>query len=231
MRPISRGGCLHAIACSAAVLCGVLCGVLWPAAAQAQAQTHAEPAATAPASRSPAPVRVAQAKPEARPAWREMTAAQRASLEPLAGTWSQLTEAHKRKWLAVSRNYPTMPPGEQARLHTRMAEWAALSPQQRSQARLNFAETNQLPLGDRKRKWEAYQALSPEEKRKLAAGAAAGKPAAPRTAATLRPVPAQKLTRMPKPHKGEASTPRSGEPPQVDHNTLLPQPGTLPEHP
>ena len=61
---------------------------------------------------------------------------------------------------------------EQAKLHSRMTEWAALSPQQRTQARLNFAETKQLSPDDKKAKWEAYQALPPEEKRKLAAGAA-----------------------------------------------------------
>ena len=65
-----------------------------------------------------------------------------------------------------------------------MTEWAALSPQQRTQARLNFAETKQLSPDDKKAKWEAYQALPPEEKRKLAAGAA--KP--PPTAAAVKPV-------------------------------------------
>ena len=48
-----------------------------------------------------------------------------------------------------------------------MTEWAALSPQQRAQARLNFAEIKRLPADERKAKWEAYQALQPEEKRKL----------------------------------------------------------------
>ena len=79
-----------------------------------------------------------------------------------------------------------MPGAEQDKLHSRMTEWAALSPQQRTQARLNFAETKQLSPDDKKAKWEAYQALPPEEKRKLAAGAA--KP--PPTAAAVKPVAA-----------------------------------------
>ena len=53
---------------------------------------------------------------------------------------------------------------EQAKLHSRMTEWAALSPQQRTQARLNFAETKQLSPDDKKAKWEAYQALPPGRK-------------------------------------------------------------------
>lgn len=163
---------------------------------------------------------------EATPTWNELTPAQKKALEPLATSWSRLGQAHKRKWLAVSSNFPNMPAGEQARLHSRMAEWAALSPQQRTQARLNFAETQALPVDDKRAKWEAYQALSPEEKKKLAAGA--GKPVPP-TAAAVKPVPPQKLATMPKPRKNDAPAPRIAVAPEkIDHNTLLPQPGTLP---
>ena len=50
-----------------------------------------------------------------------------------------------------------------------MAAWASLSPQQRAQARLNFNETKTLDADAKKSQWEAYQALSPEDKKKLAA--------------------------------------------------------------
>jgi hypothetical protein len=227
--PVRMARRFTALACAGACLFGT--AAVWPASLQAQVELP--PMSSSASSRTrPAPVRIAQAKVEAKPAWGELTASQRASLEPLAGSWSQLSEAHKRKWLAVSEKYPTMPPGEQARLHTRMAEWAALSPQQRSQARLNFAETSKLPVDDKKAKWEAYQNLSPEEKRKLAAGAAAAKPVAPSTAAALQPVPPQKLTKVPKSRKDDPRAPRvAGAPAQVDHNTLLPQPGALPGNP
>lgn len=171
------------------------------------------------------PVKVAQAKPEARPAWQQLTPPQQQALAPLTATWGQLSEAHKRKWLAVSQNYPTMPPGEQARLHTRMAEWAALSPQQRAQARQNYFQTQALPPDDRKAKWEAYQALPPEEKSKLAGAAAAAKPTPPATAAAVQPVSPDKLANMPKPKKLAASAPRTAVSPKIDQNTLLPQPG------
>jgi hypothetical protein len=103
-----------------------------------------------------------------------------------------------------------------------MTDWVALSPQQRIQARLNFAESKQLSPDDKKAKWEEYQALPPEQKRKLAAGAAsAAKP--PATAAAVKPVPAQKLATVPR--GGDAKPPRiAAAPNQVDHNTLLPQP-------
>ena len=60
---------------------------------------------------------------------------QQQTLKPLASSWVTLTEAHKRKWLAVSKNYPSLPPEGQATMHSRMSEWAALSPQQRTEAR------------------------------------------------------------------------------------------------
>jgi hypothetical protein len=197
---------------------------------QAQPVAPAVPAVQAPpgdARAKPPPVKVAVGpKAEARPTWAELSPPQRQSLAPLAATWSTLTEGHKRKWLALSRNYPNLPPGEQARVHSRMAEWAALSPQQRTQARLNFAESKTVPTQDKKADWEAYQALPPEEKRKLAAGAAAAKPAPPPTAVAVQPVPEQKLTKVPKPRKQDLGSPRiAGVPTQVDQNTLLPQPG------
>jgi hypothetical protein len=191
----------------------------------AQAQP-AKPSVSTQAPIRPAQVRTAPAtRPEAKPTWAELSPLQQQSLAPLAGTWRALSEAHKRKWIALSENYPTMPPGEQARLHSRMAEWAALSPQQRTLARLNFAETQKVaPNVDKRAKWEAYQALSPEEKRKLAAGAAAAKPPPPPTAVAVQPVPQQNLAGIPKPKKPDNASRIAVVPGQVDNNTLLPQP-------
>jgi hypothetical protein len=191
-----------------AALLAVL-GLLGGAAHAADPRAAGAPAAAASAPAQPrqAPVKVAQGKPEAKPTWSELTPAQQQALAPLTGGWSKLSEAHKRKWLAVSQNYPAMPPGEQARLHTRMAEWAALTPQQRIQARHNYFEVQSVPSTDRKAQWDAYQALSPEEKRKLAAKAKAAKPATPSTAPAVQPAQ-QKLATVPKPKETDARSPR-----------------------
>jgi len=210
----------------AAALLALACGIAWAAdpvqpsqPTKPQVSTHVPPKPGQPRT-APVP------KLESSPTWSELNPAQRQALEPLATSWSRLGEAHKRKWLAVSSNFPTMPPGEQARLHSRMAEWAALSPQQRTQARLNFAEAQALPDDDKRAKWEAYQALSPEEKKKLAAGA--GKPVPP-TAAAVRP---QKPATVAKAKKADAASPKIAvAPDKIDHNTLLPTPGTLPSQP
>lgn len=213
-----------------------------PAAAPAAPATAAAPATPAPqlaqagrpsvstrAPIRPAPVRQAPAtRPETKPTWVELTPQQQASLVPLAGTWRTLSEAQKRKWIALSRNYPTMPPPEQERLHSRMTEWANLSPQQRTQARLNFAATKAVPAPDKKAKWEAYQALSPEEKRKLASRAATTK--VPPAAAAVHPAPAQKQAHAAKP-KRPGGARIAVIPGQFDQNTLLPRPGALPAKP
>jgi len=155
------------------------------------------------------------------PAWSELSGAQRQSLSPLAAQWGTISEAQKRKWIALSQNYPKLAPDEQAKLHSRMTEWVALSPQQRTQARLNFADTRKIPPDDKKAKWEAYQSLTPEQKARLAADA---KPKAAGAAAAVKPVPPQKLAKVPpKASPGQGERTRNAPPNQVDHNTLLPQ--------
>ena len=166
--------------------------------------------------------RVAQAsRRETQPAWTDLGAEQRAALQPLAGTWATLSEAQKRKWIALSRNFDRMAPEEKAKLHSRMNDWVMLSPQQRAQARLNYGETRNLSADDRKAKWEAYQALSAEEKRKLAAGANARAPA---TAAAVKPVPAQRLAKVPRGERG-AKSPRIATGPS-DEPQPVASPGT-----
>lgn len=132
------------------------------------------------------------------PAWVELSPAQREVLAPLASAWPSLSESHKRKWLEMARGYRALPPEEQVKMQGRMKEWVALSPQQRTQARLNFAKTKELSkeltAEEKKAKWEAYQSLSTEEKRKLADKA----PAKPVGAAPAsKPVSRQKLATIP----------------------------------
>lgn len=201
------------------------------AIAQPQAQVLPVSPPIAQASRaglakSPAPSARANGKQTTKPAWSELTPAQQQALAPLAAKWDTVSEVQKRKWLALSQNFPKLSADEKAKLHSRMTEWVALSPQQRTQARLSFGETKQLSPDDKKAKWEAYQALPPEEKSKLAAGAA--KP--PATAAAIKPIAPEKLAVVPKPkQKQQNKNPRiAAAPNQVDHNTLLPQQGPAP---
>lgn len=195
LRPQTSGAVIWAGALAVAVL--GLTGLAGPAPASAQPRSEplksaVDTAQAAPGSAShPSSSKVASAT---KPQWSELTAEQQQALQPLAAHWHTLSTGHKRKWLALSRNYANMSADDRTTLHSRMIEWAALSNQQRAQARLNFAEVKSVPADERKAKWEQYQALSEEEKRRLAERA----PTKPRGAAVpVRPVPAQKLVTVP----------------------------------
>jgi hypothetical protein len=207
----------------------------------AQAQTTATSPIAQPAKTDAKPANVGKplspgviktatpiATTESKPLWKELTPAQQASLTPLAANWSTIEEAQKRKWIALSNSYATLPPAEQQKMHSRMAEWASLSQQQRTQARMNFAESNKLAPKEKAEKtasktadWEAYQALSAEDKQKLAAKAAP-KPAG--AAMAIKPASPAQLATVPSTRR----TAKSGDAPDkqtaVDSNTLLPKP-------
>ena len=160
-------------------------------------------AAQGPQSASASAPKAVKPAPEQGVRWHELKPAQQTLLKPLEREWSGIGAQHKQKWIEMSARFPTMSPPEQARIQERMAEWARLTPQQRSQARLHFQEAKQVPAIDRKARWDAYQALSPEQKQQLAARAApqtAGdKPAAretPQAKSNIVPNPA--LTARPK---------------------------------
>lgn len=131
-----------------------------------------------------------------------------------------MAEGQQRKWIALSQNYSTMAAADREKLHSRMVEWAALKPKERQQARLNFAETKKVPASERASNWEAYQALSPEEKEALAKKAAV-KPAGAAIAAKA-PAP-EKLTPVPLTRNSpDSQRDKLTAQQPVDKNTLLP---------
>ncbi len=151
---------------TAAVLCLALSGV---AAAESASQT-ASPLATA-------------------PAWTSLTPAQKQALAPLEREWASIDAQRQSKWLVLAARFATMPTDERARLHARMAEWARLTPAERSRARLQFQDARQVSANERQAKWQAYQALSEDDRHALAQKA---KPAArtasgPGAAAAIKP--------------------------------------------
>lgn len=203
LRPPTSGAVIWAGALAAALFGLTLAGAQPRSEPPLKSAGGAAQAATASASASSASA--SKTAPATKPYWSELTAEQQQALRPLASHWHALNPGHKRKWLALSRNYANMSADDQTTLHSRMIEWAALSNQQRAQARLNFAEVKRVPADERKAKWEQYQALSEEEKRRLAERA----PAKPRGAAIpVRPVPAQKLVAVPAVTPAGQHTPR-----------------------
>jgi hypothetical protein len=103
--------------------------------------------------------------------WTNLSVVQQQALRPLSLTWPTLSDQQKQKWIALSANYQEMPSSAKDRLHERMVEWAALTPKQRNQARLNYSQTVRVPSQDKAERWEVYQSLTPEQKQTLAASA------------------------------------------------------------
>jgi hypothetical protein len=110
--------------------------------------------------------------PEQGVRWSALKPPQQAALKPLEREWSGIDPRSKQKWVEMSTRFPKLTPPEQARIQDRMTEWAKLTPGERTEARMHFQEAKQLPTEDRRARWEAYQALSPEQKQQLAARAA-----------------------------------------------------------
>ena len=154
--------------------------------------------------------------------WSQLSAEKQQSLLPLQAIWPRLGEAHKRKWLTVAQNFPKMQVQDQEKLHSRMENWAALEPKARELARLNFSETKKLTPEKRAANWEAYQALSPEERQVLTDKALSKKSKS--AAISIKPSIKQKFIAIPPrriaPESLSALIMRQ-EP--VHSNTLLPQ--------
>ena len=193
-----------------ALLCGVLVAA-WaqdtppPPAPEPSSQATSAPKASAPGK-----------KPESSPTWQSLSAGQKTALAPLQKLWPEINEAQKRKWLALSVNFSDRTADEQEKMQARMKDWAKLTPQQRAQARLNFAEVQQVTVDERKTKWEAYQSLSSDERQELSKN----RPLVPNSAAiATRPVPPQKLAVSP--------PPKSSQPTQLRIDMDLVHPVTL----
>lgn len=219
-------GALTAFAVTVVQQVGMAPATLLPSAATRP--TPAAATALRPAGGATALPSEGLAEVSAGPGWETLNTRQKLALYPLAERWSLISEVQKRRWLALAVNFPELPEEEQAKLHSRMTEWASLSAQQRSQARLNYASTNRLARDNKLAQWEAYQALTAEERDLLAATA----PPNPQGAATaLRPVSPRKLVQVPAATQANPLRPNAPKiPPVTDHGPRLamPVPAAMP---
>ena len=131
----------------------------------------------------------AAAQPASAAAWASLTATQKQALAPLEREWGSIDSQRQSKWLVLAAGFSSMPAADRARLHARMAEWARMTPAERSRARLQFQDARQVPANERQAKWQAYQALSEDDRHALAQKAKpAARPAsAPSQTAAVKP--------------------------------------------
>jgi hypothetical protein len=130
-----------------------------------------------------------------KPAWTDLKLEQQTALAPLQSEWLKMSAAQKRKWLEISKNYGKLNADDKVKLQERMRDWVKLSPEQRAQARLNFSSAKTLTPEEKQKQWQAYQALSPEEKHKLQIKANANTP----NSAALVAKPQNKIVPIKKP--------------------------------
>lgn len=122
----------------------------------------------------------------ARPAWHELSAAQKEALAPLAKDWDGFDRDRKLKWLEVAKKYPSLSADGKQRIHERMAEFVKLSPEQRRNVRENFRKAYELPLDQRQALIQEYKDLPAERKRELSDRARSGNGAAAKAARDAR---------------------------------------------
>jgi len=106
------------------------------------------------------------------PSWSSLSTSQKETLSTLEEDWNTLSSEQKVKWIQLSNKYETLPDVERERLKSRMSDWAKLSTKDRRMARSNFIKSLDIPNEKKSEAWEAYQQLSPEEKKQLADEAA-----------------------------------------------------------
>lgn len=157
---------------------------------------------------------------ETSPTWAELSAPQQTALNPLKKLWPEINQAQKRKWLAVSRNYHDLPEQEQLTMHARMRDWVRLDPRERSQARLEYARAQTLSVDERRARWEAYLALSEEERKALGQH----KSRQPQGAAiALRPVAAPKINPPPPAAQSQTPYPKGFSALRIDTDQIHPR--------
>lgn len=101
-------------------------------------------------------------------AWASLSSGQKQVLSPLAAQWSNMDAMSQEKWLRVADRYPSLPPEAQQRVMARMHQWARLPDNERGQARLRYQQARQISPQELQQRWQAYQALSEQERQELA---------------------------------------------------------------
>jgi hypothetical protein len=139
--------------------------------------------------------------------WDDLSLVQQKILAPLEEDWSYLSKERRQKWIQVANLYPKMKRAEQERLQSRMNEWAKLSQKDRRIARDNYLSSLRFPAEEKASAWQAYQQLSPEDKKKLAAQEDNKKKPTAANSPTLqnRPNPAPTVTPAAAPNKDDGA--------------------------
>lgn len=107
--------------------------------------------------------------------WSSLTPSQQEALNTLEPDWGSLSIEQRLKWIQLSNKFERFSDADKERLKSRMSDWAKLSANDRRIARENFIKTQEIPNDKKAEAWEAYQQLTPQEKKQLSDEAASSK--------------------------------------------------------
>ncbi|MDY7578451.1 DUF3106 domain-containing protein [Herbaspirillum sp. RTI4] len=148
-----------------------------------------------------------------KPAWSELTPAQKQGLAPLAAEWDKIESSRKEKWLVIGNRYASMTTTDQQRVQERMREWLKLTPGQRKAVRENYSRAQKLDAEQKNTQWKEYLQLSEEQKRKFSESKL------PKNAAGLPSLPSRSsraIQLTPEPDLSQASASPSTQPLQTE---------------
>lgn len=159
-----------------------------------------------------------EADPVDAPRWAALSTDERSVLAPLQSSWEGMEPESRQKWRQIARRFPDMPASRQERVRERMNDWAGMTREQRVLARQTFTRTKGLSREERRAQWEAYQALTPEERAALSrSDNPPGRTAPPGATTRLQGAPAEP------PAYVQSGMPKINVMPgMVDRTTLLP---------
>jgi len=105
------------------------------------------------------------------PHWSELKPQQQQILEPLSSEWDKMDAVSRQRWLKIAGRFSKATPEELQRIHARMQEWLKLTPEQRRIVRENSVRAKKLNPAQKSAKWQQYQNLPEDQKKRLAASA------------------------------------------------------------
>lgn len=114
-----------------------------------------------------APRSTAASQQEQDLAWSSLSPQQQSSLAPLASQWTGMNTGARQRWLSVAQRMPHMSASEQMRVQQRMRTWSDMPAAERGKARLNYEQAQSLTPAERSARWQAYQALTPQQRQAL----------------------------------------------------------------
>jgi hypothetical protein len=121
-------------------------------------------------TRESAPQLKAARAPSGGPLWASLGQSERDLLQPFEAQWNSWSSEEKRIWVSLAAKFPKLAPEQQAKVKSRVVEWAALTPAQRKLARANFRLARQLPSSERVSQWQRYESMTPEQRKVLRLG-------------------------------------------------------------